>query len=147
MVIKNESNKIGVNKKKGFTLIEIIVAVTIIIILSALAVPKVSGYISKATDANVISKGKQIYNAAMWSYSEQGGTFNEQKITDAVIKTTSITLADGTVKPDSDGKSVNIDFKNNNKDYELSIDADSNNYKISPITDGTVGEAFFSSAE
>lgn len=141
MVIKNKSNKIGVNKKKGFTLIEIIVAVTIIIILSALAVPKVSGYISKAKEANVISMSKQIYNAAMWSYSQQGNTFDADKIEAAVTSTTNIkaTEIDTTVNT----ADVNITFKNNDKDYTIVILKDDNTY----VVNNKDGSELFSSAK
>lgn len=141
MVIKNESNKIGVNKKKGFTLIEIIVAVTIIIILSALAVPKVSGYISKAKEANVISKGKQIYNAAMWTYSQQGNTFDKAKIEAAVTSTTNIKATDIVATVNS--ADVTISFKNNDKSYNLVISNDNNTYTVKD----TDGNQIFSSAE
>lgn len=142
-----KSKKIGGKRKKGFTLIEIIVAVTIIIILSALAVPKVSGYISKAKEANVISKGKQIYNAAMWTYSEQGNTFDEQKVSDAVTQTTSIEIAKANVTTGDSGKSVEITFANDNKNYILSIKKDTNTYTIDDITTENAIKSVFDSSK
>ncbi|MFL0269585.1 prepilin-type N-terminal cleavage/methylation domain-containing protein [Candidatus Clostridium radicumherbarum] len=136
-----KSNKIGGKRKKGFTLIEIIVAVTIIIILSALAVPKVSGYISKAKEANVISKGKQIYNAAMWTYSEQGNAFDKAKIEAAVTSTTNIKATD--INATVNTADVTISFKNNDKGYNLVISKDDNTYTVKD----TDGNQIFSSAE
>ncbi|MFL0246714.1 prepilin-type N-terminal cleavage/methylation domain-containing protein [Candidatus Clostridium stratigraminis] len=137
-----KGNKIGGKKKKGFTLIEIIVAVTIIIILSALAVPKVSGYISKAKEANVISKGKQIYNAAMWSYSAQGNKFEDAKIESAVKDTTNISET-GLDVDASDNSLVKITFINDGKSYSLSINKTDNTYMIKDKDNSQI----FSSAE
>lgn len=132
--------KIRNKKNRGFTLIEVIVAVSIVIILSALAVPKVSGYISRAKETKAMSMGKQIYNAAMWSYSEQGNTFNSDKIKAAVADTTNITLADTDV--DTAGSDVVIKFSNDSKNYTLSINKTSSNYTITNTTDS---KAVFSS--
>lgn len=141
----NYMKRFGKKKSKGFTLIEVIVAVTIVIILGTLAVPKVSGYINKAKEAKVTSIGKQIYNAAMWTYSEQGNSFDSTKIIDAVAETTNMSLDAGSV--DTTGNFVKINFSNNSKNYVLKIDKVTNIYTIDDVTISTAPKAVFSSTQ
>lgn len=85
------NNKCKLYKAKGFTLIEVIIAVSIVVILSSLTVPKITGYIDKAKNAKILNTGKQIYTAVMWSYSDQGNTFNLTKLLETVSSTSGIT--------------------------------------------------------
>lgn len=61
-MLKNLKNKL--NESKGFSLVELIVVIAIMVILIALLVPNVVGYISKAQDSANLSAAKTIYNAA-----------------------------------------------------------------------------------
>ena len=56
--------KIKNNKKEGFTLIELIAVIAIIIILSGAMYPKVIGYINEAKKLNVISQCRKVVIAA-----------------------------------------------------------------------------------
>jgi|GEM_PF-1145837 len=147
MKLTNNIKKQANRKKKGFTLIEIIVAVTIVIILSALAVPRVSAYISKAKEASAISAGKQIFTAAMWSYSENNDKFDVGKVTDSVEKTSNVKLsATSPVTVDStNNKSVTINFESDKKPYILKINGDSNSYTIEDNSESTPTPVFDSS--
>ena len=49
-------------KKKGFTLIEVIVVVAIIGVLTAILVPAFMGYIRKARKAATVANGKALWN-------------------------------------------------------------------------------------
>jgi len=51
------------NKKKGFTLIELIAVIAILAILGMVLVPKITGYQNKAKRSNVQSSAKVILNA------------------------------------------------------------------------------------
>ena len=52
-------------RKKGFTMVELIVVIAIIGVLSAIIIPVVSGYVQKAKKANDKLMGKEIYNSVM----------------------------------------------------------------------------------
>lgn len=47
------------NKKKGFTLVELIVVLVILAILAALLVPALTGYIDKAKNKAIIAETRQ----------------------------------------------------------------------------------------
>lgn len=52
------------SKKDGFTLVELIVVIAILVVLISLLVPSVMGYIDKSTQASVASEAKSIFTAA-----------------------------------------------------------------------------------
>jgi len=53
--------------KKGFTLIELIVVIAILVILAAILVPTILGFINDANEAADIANAKMLYNGgAMW---------------------------------------------------------------------------------
>lgn len=59
---KNYYRKIS--KNSGFSLVELIVAIVIILVLSSVLVPAVTKYISKAKDAALVSEAREILNAS-----------------------------------------------------------------------------------
>ena len=52
------------NKKKGFTLVELIVVLAILAILAAMLVPALTGYIDKANEKKAIATARQYAVAA-----------------------------------------------------------------------------------
>lgn len=56
--------KLRNNKKKGFTLVELIVVLVILAILAALLIPALTGYIDKAKDKSIIAETRQVVMAA-----------------------------------------------------------------------------------
>lgn len=75
-MLKNLKNRL--NENKGFSLVELIVVIAIMVILIALLVPNVVGYISKAQDSANLSAAKSIYNAvntAVIDYKAQHGGY------------------------------------------------------------------------
>ena len=58
------------NKKKGFTLVELIVVLAILAILAAMLVPALTGYIDKANEKKIIATARQYYVAAQTVVSE-----------------------------------------------------------------------------
>lgn len=58
------------NKKKGFTLVELIVVLAILAILAAMLVPALTGYIDKANEKKILATARQYYVAAQTVASE-----------------------------------------------------------------------------
>ena len=56
-------------KKKGFTLIELIVVIAILAVLALIIVPKITGYVANAksarvqADAKIVQQAIEVYNA------------------------------------------------------------------------------------
>lgn len=68
-MLKNLKN----NKKKGFTLVELIVVLVILAILAALLIPALTGYIDKAKKKQVIAETRQAVMAAQTLVDEAYG--------------------------------------------------------------------------
>src|SRR3712207_7567694 len=65
---------------KGFTLIELIIVMAIILVMASFLIPKFNGYRGKAERVKAIDTGRQIYVSAMESYMENKGVFNEGQL-------------------------------------------------------------------
>lgn len=63
-------------RKKGFTLIELIVVIAIIGVLAAILVPSMIGYIKKSKRTSDISSAKTIYNNVMAVIADQGDMYD-----------------------------------------------------------------------
>jgi type IV pilus assembly protein PilA len=70
MVLKNQLKK---SRKKGFTLVEVIVVLVIIAVLAAIAIPALTGYIDKANEKAVISQTRSSVVAAQTVVSDAYG--------------------------------------------------------------------------
>lgn len=68
-MLKNLKN----NKKKGFTLVELIVVLVILAILAALLIPALTGYIDKAKEKSIIAETRQAVMAAQTLVDEEYG--------------------------------------------------------------------------
>lgn len=59
------------DKKKGFTLVELIVVLVILAILAALLIPALTGYINKAREKQIIAETRQAVMAAQTLVDEE----------------------------------------------------------------------------
>jgi prepilin-type N-terminal cleavage/methylation domain-containing protein len=87
-------------KRKGFTLVEVIVVLVILVILAAIAIPALTGYIDKADDKKYIAKAREILLAEKTTmdeaYAEKGLDFADFK-EDSIISSSTVvywTLSD-----------------------------------------------------
>lgn len=97
------NKKLKDNKKKGFTLVELIVVLVILAILAALLIPALTGYINKAKEKSITAETRQVVMAAQTIADEQYGTISS-KGTGSVT----ITLGDETGATDDKTSSSTI---------------------------------------
>ena len=98
--------KLKENKKKGFTLVELIVVLVILAILAALLIPTLTGYINKAKEKSIIAETRQVVMAAQTIADEQYGTLT---LTGSKTVTFSLNKADkakSSATTNADGSSV-----------------------------------------
>lgn len=125
MIKNNKKNK------KGFTLVEMIVVISIILILSGILIPKVLGYQDKAKNAKVVNTARQIYDAAMVNYTENEGVFDSGKLKTSIEAVTDLALADSAVSvSDTDTKSATVTFGSDGKTYTVEIAANNNQFDV-----------------
>lgn len=65
------------NRRKGFTLVELIVVLVILAVLAAILVPTLLGYIKKAKHAKILSEFNQLLTACEASFDECYSKFGE----------------------------------------------------------------------
>ncbi|OFI07576.1 fimbrial protein precursor [Clostridium acetireducens DSM 10703] len=114
--------------KKGFTLIELMVVIAIIIVLAGFLVPKFIGYQEKAKNVKAINTAKQIHTAVMGSYAEENGEFVEEKIIDSITNLTGAKSID--IEGECGEDNVDINFQSDKKQYTVSIDANKSYYEV-----------------
>ena len=73
--------KLKNNKKKGFTLVELIVVLVILAILAALLIPALTGYIDKAKEKSITAETRQTVMAAQTQLDEAYGATDNAKDT------------------------------------------------------------------
>lgn len=114
-------------KCKGFTLIELMLVITIILILMGFLVPKVSAYQEKARNAKAVNTAKQIETAAMASYGNNDSKFDGTDVTATIQQLTSVqSISVGNVSD----QSVNVTYESDGKSYSVEINASDNTYIV-----------------
>ena len=78
------NKKLKDNKKKGFTLVELIVVLVILAILAALLIPALTGYINKAKEKSIVAETRQAVMAAQTLVDEAYGKLDLTAADDAI---------------------------------------------------------------
>ena len=120
-------------KNNGFTLIELIVVVSILLILSGFMVPKVLGYQDKAIKAKVVNTARQIFDATMESYTEEEGSLDATKLSTSIFAVTGLPSGTTTVTVGVD-KSATVIFASDSKTYDVVITANENKFVVNQHT-------------
>lgn len=137
--------KLKNNKKKGFTLVELIVVLVILAILAALLIPALTGYINKAKDKSITAETRQVVMAAQTLVDEAYAKDSTDAIT---IKSSGGTISyadvyklaevDGTLtsepKVSTEGKVTEVVYKNSGKTckYSVADDKTKGTYEVDP---------------
>lgn len=142
--------KLKENKKKGFTLVELIVVLVILAILAALLIPTLTGYINKAKEKSIIAETRQTVMAAQTLVDEYYGTLTldskttisvgegnngKDSVSDNAIVIAKASIADLAEVKVSCIKSVTVDNKGKVTDVQYE-----NQGKICYYTAGATGE-------
>jgi type IV pilus assembly protein PilA len=114
-------------KRKGFTLIELVVVISIILIFAGFLIPKFAGYQTRAKDTKAINTAKQIQSAALSSYSEMDGKFEAAAVSGSV---SALTGAEGVSVNADGGKSVEVSFTSDNATYTVKIQDSSGTFTV-----------------
>lgn len=146
-------NKNKTKKNKGFTLVELMVVITIILVMLGFLIPKLYGYQLKAKQTKAINTSKQIQTAAMASYSENNQKFVESDVLNSIgtltgvdTSSTPAVIGDANhiakaaipattiVTPGDTDQNVTVKFKSDGDDYIVGIDAESSGYTVNAVT-------------
>ena len=115
-------------KKKGFTLIELMVVISIILVLASFLVQKLTAYKDKAKDTKAINTGKQIQVAAINSYNENNESFNSNNLKEDIETFTGIKV--DSASESKIGEAVDVAYKSDNENYIVQIDLEGNSYSV-----------------
>ena len=121
-------------KNKGFTLIELIVVVSIMLILSSFMIPKILGYQDKAKKAKVVNSARQIFDATMSDYAEEEGILTQSKVLalvnsviDSNIVTSDVVVASATA---TSAATATVKLVSDTKTYQVIVTPATNGFSV-----------------
>lgn len=118
-------------KKKGFTLIELMIVISILLVLIGFMIPKFSAYLDKAKKIKAMNTAKQIHTAAMASYGDNNGKFVEADVSNNITTLTTLISTDiVNASVTGDGQSLQVTFNSDVKPYTMDINASGNTYTL-----------------
>lgn len=120
-------------KNKGFTLIELMVVITIILVMLGFLIPKLYGYQQKAKQTKAINTAKQIQTAAMASYSENDQKFDSTDVLNTIGSLTGVdttTASITTENPVSTDQIVGVKFISDSTNYIVEVDSQSSSFIV-----------------
>ena len=119
-------------KRKGITLIELMLVITILSILSSIAIVRYDIYVIKARRHNAIGAGLEIYNSVMWLYKEENKDWSRFGIITRVKEVADIDLDNVEFVNDTINQ-LKLRYKHESKYYSLVVDLANLSYKVIEI--------------
>lgn len=116
--MKKTMRSLKENRKKGFTLVELIVVLVILAILAALLVPALTRYIDKAKEKQVVAETRLCVMAAQTLADEEYAKADkvtspaEEKFLADVQELAETPKAPTTIKFDDKGKVTELEYEN-----------------------------------
>lgn len=116
--------------KRGFTIIELMIVISIIGILGGVLLPNYAAYIIKAKETKAEQIGRMIFVSSMRSYMLSDSFVKEDVNTDinedVNIQNLQIVVNDAS----QDGKTISEDFHTEGLQYEIVVHGDSDTYVL-----------------
>lgn len=114
-------------KKKGFTLIELVVVMAILAILSTTAIVSYRLYINKAKLQCIKSEGDEIFRAAVWSYESNNCEIDKTSLQQDLKSI----LSEKVTIEKTEEKNLYVKFIYEDKNYRVKVDLNVYKYTIS----------------
>jgi prepilin-type N-terminal cleavage/methylation domain-containing protein len=128
--------KSSLPSSKGFTIIEVMVVISIISILSFTIIPVYKGYIEKSKATKAVTIGQSICSAAIWSYKDQKGTISPSRVKTDIESITATSIQE--VAFINNNSKMQLHFSVNSRNYVIDLDISSRAYIIKEREKGTV---------
>ena len=144
-----KNNELLKKKKKGFTLVELIIVIAIIAILAAMAIPKLSAVRVDAKVSNDVAAAKNIQTQVATGIANASIAVPTTGTTDGTLDGTDIisTKLDGKVGKDGKAEAMPALSFNYKVDTKGGIEVYAGTNKLYPDNDGTLRAAYAAAAK